>query len=101
MRPEIRDLCRAFVEGLGDILGTRLYAVYIYGALTFPETEYTGDVDFHAILSAAPSEPERTALLAFHDRLAREFPPLGAELDGYYILLDNARGSTRPRHLLF
>ena len=101
MRPEIRDLCRAFVEGLGDIVGTRLYAVYIYGALTFPETEYAGDVDFHAILSAAPSESERAALLTLHDRLAREFPPLGAELDGYYILLGDARGSTPPRHLLF
>ena len=101
MRPEIRSLCRAFVDGLGDVVGDKLYAVYVYGALTFPETEHTGDVDFHVILSAAPSEPERTALLELHALLAREFPPLGAELDGYYLLLADARGSTPPRHLLF
>jgi hypothetical protein len=101
MRQEMRGLCCAFMEGLDGILGASLYAVYVYGALTFPETEYTGDVDFHAILSAAPSEPERTALLALHDLLAREFPPLGAELDGYYLLLEDAQGSAPPRHLLF
>ncbi len=100
-RPEIRDLCRAFVDGLRDVVGDKLYAVYVYGALTFPETMHTGDVDFHAILSATPSESERATLLALHERLAREFPPLGAELDGYYILLGDARGSTPPRHLLF
>ncbi len=101
MTSEIRDLCQTFVDGLERVLGDKLHAVYVYGALTFPETEYTGDVDFHAILSAAPSESERTALLALHDRLAREFPPLGAELDGYYILLSDARGATPPHHLLF
>ncbi len=101
LRLEIRDLCGAFVDGLQDILRGKLFGVYIYGAVAFSETEHTSDVDFHVILSAAPSESERTALLTLHDRLAREFPPLGAELDGYYILLGDARGSTPPRHLLF
>jgi hypothetical protein len=100
-RDEIRDLCTAFLEGLESILGAKLHAVYLYGALTFPETEYTGDVDFHVIVTEPPTETERAALLGLHDQLARDFPPLGAELDGYYILLADARRSERPRHLLF
>jgi hypothetical protein len=100
-RDEIRDLCTAFLEGLESILGAKLHAVYLYGAVTFPETDYTGDVDFHVIVTEPPTEAERAALLGLHDRLARDFPPLGAELDGYYILLADARRSERPRHLLF
>ena len=97
---EVRDLCDAFVVGLRDELGDKLHAVYVYGAVTFPETEYTGDVDFHVILTAPPDDAERAVLLELHERLAREFPPLGAELDGYYILLADARGRTRPHHVL-
>ena len=100
-RDEIRDLCTAFLEGLESILGAKLHAVYLYGAVTFPETDYTGDVDFHVIVTGLPTEAERAALLGLHDRLARDFPPLGAELDGYYILLADARRSERPRHRLF
>jgi hypothetical protein len=101
MQLEIRDLCHEFARGIVEILGSRTRAVYVYGAVTFPETQHTGDIDFHAILSEPPTEAERTRLLAMHERLAVDFPPLGGELDGYYILLDDARGTARPRHLLF
>lgn len=101
VRSEVRDLCDAFVVGLRDTGDGKLHAVYVYGAVTFPETENTGDVDFHVILTAPPDDAERAALLELHERLAREFPPLGAELDGYYILLADARGRARPHHLLF
>ena len=101
VRPEVRDLCDAFVVGLRDALGGKLHGVYVYGAVAFPETKHTGDVDFHVILTAPPDAAERAALLELHERLARELPPLGAELDGYYILLADARGRTRPHHLLF
>jgi len=94
-------LCRAFAAGLQGALAAKLVGVYVYGAVTFPETTDTGDVDFHAILATAPTEEERLAVLALHGRLAADFPPLGAELDGYYILVEAARGSEPPRHLLF
>ena len=100
-RDVIRDLCTAFLEGFESILGAKLHTVYLCGAVTFPETKHTGDVDFHVIVTEPPTETERAALLELHDRLAREFPPLGAELDGHYILLADARGSARPRHILF
>jgi hypothetical protein len=101
MRPEIRELCRELRDGLRDALREKLHAVYVYGAVTFPETTRTGDVDFQAVLSQPPTSDERVALLALHERLAVDFPPLGAELDGYYILLDDARGTAPPQHLLF
>jgi hypothetical protein len=101
MRPEIRELCLAFCDGLRDALRDNLYAVYVYGAVTFPETMHTGDVDFHVILASSPTAAESAALLGLHERLAQAFPPLGAELDGYYILESAARGSTPPQHLLF
>lgn len=99
--PEFRDLCEEFVAGVRDILGARLYAVYIYGAVTFPETEHTGDVDFHVILKTSPTEGERADLLRLHERLEQEVPPLGTDLDGHYVLLADARRAAPPRHLLF
>jgi hypothetical protein len=101
MRPEIRELCLAFCDGLRDALREKLRAVYVYGAVTFPETKHTGDIDFHVILASSPTAAESAALLGLHERLAQAFPPLGAELDGYYILESAARGSTPPQHLLF
>ncbi len=97
---EFRGLCEELVAGIRDILQEKLYAVYIYGAVTFPETKHTGDVDFHAILTAPPTEDERADLLRLHERLKREVPPLGTDLDGHYILLADARRAAPPRHLL-
>lgn len=49
------------------------------------------------ILSAELTESEREALEELHRELARRFPPLGAEMEGYYILLEDARRETPPR----
>ncbi|MDD5645684.1 MAG: DUF4111 domain-containing protein [Candidatus Bipolaricaulis sp.] len=98
---EFRPLCAAFASGACEVLGEKLHALYIYGAVTFPETQHTGDVDFCAILAAAPTDVERARLLALHEQLAREVPPLGTDLDGYYILLADAARPACPRLLLF
>jgi hypothetical protein len=81
-------------------LGGKLYGLYLYGALAFPEGGATGDVDFHAILRQPPDEREKSALKDLHATLARDYPPLGGELDGYYILLEDARRTSPPPHLL-
>jgi len=99
-RPEIERLCAALADGLARILGGKLCGLYVYGAAAFPETGATGDVDFHAILGSPPTDADRTAILALHAELARDFPPLGAELDGYYLLLADARRTAPPAHLL-
>jgi hypothetical protein len=95
---EIRDLCQAFLHGLENVLGPKLYATYLYGALAFPEGGATGDVDFHVILAQPLSDPEKSDLRELHDRLSRDYPPLGADMDGYYILLEDARRSSPPPH---
>ena len=87
----------AFVEGLQLALGEKLCAVYLYGAVAFPETTAFGDIDFYVLLNDGLTDGERQAIRGLHERLATEFPPLGGELDGYYLLLDDARRIHPPR----
>lgn len=96
----IRDLCQALLEGLNTALGAKLHGVYLYGALAFPDGGATGDIDFHVVLSDALNDGEKLLLKELHAALARNYPPLGAELDGYYILLEDARQTMPPRHQL-
>lgn len=94
---QVNVLGAAFAVGLQHILRDKLVAAYIFGAAAFPDTEHTGDVDFHVVLSAELTEAERAALEELHRDLARQFPPLGGEMDGHYILLQDARRQTPPR----
>ena len=82
------------------MLGEKLYGVYLYGAVAFPESGPLGDVDFHVILSEALTEEEKSALWGLYETLSREFPPMGAKLDGHHILLDDARRTAVPRNQL-
>ena len=93
----MRRLSGAFVEGLRRALGEKPGAVYLYGAVAFPETTALGDIDFHVLLHDGLTDGERQAIRGLHERLATEFPPLGGELDGYYLLLDDARRIHPPR----
>lgn len=99
MKPsqQIAAIGAAFAHSLQTILGKKLVAAYIYGAAAFPDDLPTGDVDFHVILREELTATERAALEELHLDLARDFPPLGAEMDGYYILLADARGSAPPQ----
>jgi hypothetical protein len=83
---------------LNLILEEKLYGVYLYGAVASPEGGGVGDVDFHVILREPPDEEEKVELEDLHVELARDYPPLGGELDGYYILLQDARGTSPPEH---
>jgi len=77
-------------------LGDTLTSLYLYGAVTFPRpVDWLLDVDFHALLSAPPTDGQREAVAGLHRRLGEE-SPLGEELDGYYILLSDAAGTTPP-----
>ncbi len=87
----IAELCYAYRDCLKGTLGEKLVGLYVYGASIFPETEATGDVDFHAILSEALTDAERAGVNAIHEEMARSYPPLGEELDAYYLLLDQVR----------
>lgn len=94
---QINHILEEFRKGLQITLGEKLHAAYVYGAAAFPDTLPTGDIDFHVILNAPLSEAEKQALQALHTDLAERCPPLGGELDGYYLLLEDARQATPPR----
>jgi hypothetical protein len=97
---DIQGLCQSLLQGLKEILADKLYGVYLYGALAFPEAGPTGDIDFHVILTKPLTRREKSGLVDLHASLARDFPPLGAELDGYYLLLRDARQTAPPPHQL-
>lgn len=94
----VREVCSAFVEGLGSILGPKLYGAYTYGAAVFPDTGPVQDIDCHVILQNRLTDAERDALLSLDKELARRFPTLGSELDAYFILLEEAKGASPPQH---
>lgn len=94
---EITNISRAFAEGLQRIPGEKLYGAYVDGAAAFPDSVPTGDIDFHVILESELTDEERSELERFHQSLAEQFPPLGGEMDGYYLLLADARRTAPPR----
>lgn len=94
---EVSAIGQTFVDGLKRILGEKLYSAYIYGTAVFPETIATGDIDFHVILKSGLTDAERLELEMLHESLAEQYPPLGKEMDGYYILLEEARRDAPPR----
>jgi hypothetical protein len=103
MKPpeRIQPVCQAFLDGLQAVLGKKLYGVILYGALAFPEAAPTCDIDLQVILKEALSETEKSGQENLHAALAQDFPPLGAELDACYILLEDARRTSPPRFQLF
>jgi len=90
-------ICKHFLDGLKDILGKKLFGVYIYGGAAFPDSFPTGDIDFHVILRETLTESESLAIDDLHKFLANNFPPLGVGMDGYYILLEDARQKSPPK----
>jgi Domain of unknown function (DUF4111) len=80
------------------VFGPALYALYLYGAPTFRESEGIADLDYHAILTEPPTPQERAEYIAACARLASQ--PGCEDLDGWVILLADARASAEPRHLI-
>ncbi|HEY2550773.1 MAG TPA: aminoglycoside adenylyltransferase domain-containing protein [Streptosporangiaceae bacterium] len=95
-----RAACVALRDGLRTALGSDLRALYVYGAAMFPETEGHSDLDYHALVSRRPTADQQSGLQRLSDELARDHPPYGAELDGWVILLADARRSAPPAHLV-
>ena len=93
--------CSAFVElrdELVGLLGDDLVALWAYGAAVSPEPPARlGDLDTHGVL-ARPPAPETAARM---DEIRRHVDAKhGVELDSWYILLRDARGSEPPAHIL-
>ena len=96
----VRALTTEYVVGLEHILDSKLFGTYLHGASVFPETGPVTDVDFHVILYSALTVEERAKIKSFHGHLAEKYPPLGEELDSYYILKTDAISPLPPTHQL-
>jgi hypothetical protein len=80
----------SFVVDVKEAFGARLFSFYQYGAVTFPlPGEWHLDFDFHAILGEPPTPEEADRFAA---RIRAE-----DELDGYFLLLADARRPSNPR----
>lgn len=97
IKEQVIAIGREFSEGLQEILEKKLYGAYFYGAAAFPDNVPTGDIDFHVILTGNLTDEERNRLYDLHDALSCHHPPLGSEMDGYYILLADARKKEPPQ----
>ena len=96
----VRPLTTEYIVGLEQILKRKLYGAYLHGASVFPETGPITDVDFHVILRSELTAPELANINSLHRHLAEQYPPLGEELDSYYILKADTTGSLPPTHQL-
>ena len=97
----IRKPCQEFRNELITILGDKLFGIYLYGAVAFPEAAATSDIDFHVVVTHEPSDTEKSALLRLHDRLAKKYPSPREDFDGYYITLADLGNQVPPKHLLY
>ena len=66
---EIEGVTQAYVKGLHQILGSRLYGIYQHGASVFSEAKPVHDIDCHVVLKRALSKQERQDILAFQETL--------------------------------
>ena len=96
----VQEICDRMVDGLKDILGGNLYGIYTYGAAVFPDSGPVTDIDSHVILKESLNDRNREDIFLLYSKLAEDYPPLGSELDVWYILLDDARKTSPPLNQL-
>jgi len=90
----------ALRRGLDRVLGDALASLFIYGALAFPRPPgWRADFDFHVLLHRPVTDREREQIAALYRELATQ-SALGADLDGYFVLLPDAQRSEPPPHQL-
>ena len=76
---EVRSFCQKYLRGLHGTLGENLHGVYLYGAMTFPDSDRIGDIDGHVIVKRPFTDPERRDINRLHEALACCFPSLVGE----------------------
>ena len=97
---KVQEICTGLVDGLKEILGGKLYGIYLYGAAVFPDSGPVTDIDCHVILNQPLDDRNREAVFLLYDRLKKDYPPLGQELDIWYILFGDAQNAELPTNQL-
>lgn len=96
--PTVREACLRLRDGLTDLLGRELVALWAYGAATFPDRpNRLGDVDTHGVLVTPPDRDTASAIDELQESIAQDS---GIEWDSWYILESDAREVQPPRHVL-
>ena len=96
----VRKVCQAFVGGLEVILDENLHGIYMHGASVFPDSGPIQDIDCHVILKGPLRSRDKDAIHQLQRDLLERFPPLGGELDAYFILYEDAVKTHPPAHRL-
>jgi hypothetical protein len=87
-------------RGLDQILGDAVVSLFLYGAVAFPRPgRWKIDFDFHVLVREPLADAQCEQVTALYTQLAA-VSELGADLDGYFVLLADAAGSEPPRHQL-
>jgi predicted nucleotidyltransferase len=97
---KVQEICTGLVGGLKEILGGKLYGIYLYGAAVFPDSGPVSDIDCHVILNEPLDDRNREAVFRLYARLKKDYPPLGQELDIWYILFEDAQKAELPQNQL-
>jgi hypothetical protein len=93
----IRLACVRLRNGLLDLLGDDLVALWAYGAAVFPDRpRRLGDVDTHAVLADTADLRSAGPIDELHTAIAGD---IGIEWDGWYILEPDARSTRPPNHV--
>ena len=69
--------------------------------MVFPETKHILDIDFHVVVKRPLTARENEGIRQLHKELVDEYPVVGDDLDGWYILLDDAQQASPPRHQVY
>ncbi len=93
-------LSDALRQGLNAILGDACSSLFLYGAVAFPRPEHWRiDFDYHVLVRRPLDEADRRQVGVLASELA-QLSELGADLDGYFVLLADAARPEPPRHQL-
>lgn len=92
----VQVACAHLRDGLRQIVGDDLVALWVYGAVTFEDRpRHLGDVDTHAVLRRSPNQNTVKAIDALHASTAHAAE---IEWDSWYILERDMASPAPPPH---
>ena len=97
---DVTEVTDSLHRGITEILGGAPASFFLYGAVAFPRPEgWRIDFDFHVLVHHPLDDAERAAIETLHAKVGAA-SELGRDLDGYYVLLEDARRADPPVHQL-
>jgi hypothetical protein len=91
-----RDTVTRLCQGLAEVFGDDLAAVWLYGGSLFGPVAL--DVDLHILLARAPGTREAATIRRLHAAISQN-RPWEDEFDSWYILLEDARRPEPPANV--